>query len=917
MALTLALPLKVWAQARVAGPETLAGTIFTGSGVELPGATVFLKGTFIGTSTNAEGRFSLQVPQFNPPVTLVVSFMGYITKEVELSAPSMELSITLEPSPSALNEVVVAASRVEEAILRAPVTIEKVSRQQLEKIATPEILGGLGQFKGIDVNSASMLFTSVSTRGFNTAKSERIVQLFDYADMQLPSLSLSPGNMVGIPELDMESIEIVHGPASALYGSNALNGVVLFNSKDPFTYTGLSARLRGGQRDYFDGQLRYAVRLSPKVALKFNGSLLSAKEWIADDYSASSNSRFPTGSPRGWDAINRYGDIILADNNPANPELYRFGVQVPGFTERELLANDDHTRSYRVMGTLAYLIRDDLKLTVEAKRAVATSTYQNFSRFRLRDFGTNQFRAELKNSRGFLRVYSTQDFSGQSYELESLAGFLATSRISDDPSIRFNYAEQYMNDYINAYYQFRQNQPSGSQPQNQEALAAARAVADAQWQQRAGSARIQQQRESIIANDVLRTGSRIRFGSFMYDASLQYRFALPFELDLTTGGAYREYRLGSEGRYFSDTPGNRIRNYEYGAYAQLTKPLLDQHLKLAVAGRVDNFQNFDAAFSPRASAVVSLGAKRQHNFRLNYSSAFRAPSAPEQYYAIDLPRYFVSGNLTGFRGYSFLNVDPATGRPEVLVARNPMTGQLTVNPRSPAFEQAIDPLRLERVGTFEIGYRGMLFDKLDFDGSLYWSRYNDFVGATNILSNVDGSRPTTQQLTDEQNYQSGYTVSGSRTRFVYAWVNNPAPVDTRGATVGAVYYWMKQLNISANYTYSQLTNEPRPYGAFNLSSFFNTPTHKYNVGANGLLARNLSYSANYRWVEGHFQEMPFANGNVKTYSTIDAQLDYSVPRYKSTLQLGVSNLLDGNNVQIVAGPKIGRLAFLGLLVDVK
>ena len=99
--------------------------------------------------------------------------------------------------------------------------------------------------------------------------------------------------------------------------------------------------------------------------------------------------------------------------------------------------------------------------------------------------------------------------------------------------------------------------------------------------------------------------------------------------------------------------GERIGNYEYGAYAQASKALLDERLKLAVAGRVDQFQNFGTAFSPRASVVYSLGADKQHNFRASFSRAFRAPTQNDQYIRLDVGRAILLGNVGGgFNGYT-------------------------------------------------------------------------------------------------------------------------------------------------------------------------------------------------------------------------------------------------------------------------
>ncbi|ALD20530.1 hypothetical protein AM218_03955 [Hymenobacter sp. DG25A] len=881
--------------------RTLGGTVLTNTGEPLPGATVFIKGTYIGTSTNQVGKFSLNASFEAGPIELVIAYVGYESQVIQLPQADNLLSITLAPSVNLLNETVVSASRVEENILRAPVTIDKVSGRQIERISTPEVLAGLGQLAGVDVNSASMLFTSISTRGFNTAKSERVIQLVDYMDTALPSLNLSPGNLVGIPELDMESIEIIHGPASALYGANALSGVILFNSKDPFVYDGLSVRLRGGERNLLDGQLRYAKKLGEKWAIKLNASAFEANDWIASNFAAAGSSVNPAGSPLGYDAVNRYGELSNVytpyQDNPAfgykvNPELYGKTVYMPGFTEQELIGKDQKTRSYRLQGAVSYLIKDDLKLTLEAKRGVGTSTYQNLSRFRIKGLGTNQYRAELKNSKGFLRAYSTEDFTGNSYELTQLSAQILNSPTTEGGSVK--YYQQYFYVYNQAY-----NQARAANLSVEQAQAAAQGAADA-TQVKSTDARFTTLRDKISTDDQPGRGAQQNFNSFLNDISAQRSFHLSDAgTDLIVGGAYREYRLGSDGKLFADTEGKRIANHEYGAYSQLTQTLLDERLKLAFAGRVDFFKNFDASFSPRASAVYSLGESKQHNFRASYGQAFRSPSQTDQYLRSDVGSFILLGNVgNGFQGYNFTN---AAGQPYM-----PGTSLQ-------GYELSLDKLRLERVNTFEVGYKGAILPNVYVDASYFRSRYNDFIGGVAFVGNVDGTRPTPQQV--NAGLASGFTdASASPARIIFASYNSAQEVRTQGATFSLTYYLNKALNLGGNYSLNVLERDNLPTG---FRTFFNTPKHKYNLNVGGTVLHNLTYSVNYRWVEGHTQEMPFATGRVHTYRTTDAYLGYTVPKLATTLQAGVSNMFNTNNIQIIGGPQIGRLAYLGVLVNVK
>ena len=134
------------------------------------------------------------------------------------------------------------------------------------------------------------------------------------------------------------------------------------------------------------------------------------------------------------------------------------------------------------------------------------------------------------------------------------------------------------------------------------------------------------------------------------------------------GGAYREYRLDAT-RLFETNEGRSIRNYEYGGYAQLTKTVLNERLKLAAAGRLDEFKNFGRAFSPRASAVYSLGSDKQHNFRASDSRAFRSPTQYDQYVNIDRGAAVSRGNVgAGYQGYS---TALGANLPQIFTSANP------------------------------------------------------------------------------------------------------------------------------------------------------------------------------------------------------------------------------------------------------
>ncbi|MCB2380021.1 TonB-dependent receptor [Hymenobacter sp. BT635] len=861
---------RAWAQDDV----TVSGVVQTETGEALPGATVFVKGTFIGSSTDRDGKFQLRADFSTPPVVLSVSFVGYESREITLQQPDQAVKVQLKINSVLTSEVIASASRVEEGILQAPVTVEKLNAQQVERITTADLQGGLSQYKGIDVNSSSLLMNSISTRGFNSAKSERLIQLTDYFDTQSPSLNLNAGNLTGLSELDVESVEIIHGPASALYGANAFNGVLLLNSKDPFVSEGLSVRVRGGERSYFDGQLRYAKKLGEKFAFKIVGSYTKANDWLAENYGANSTvierANNAEGSPLGYDAVNRYGDIGRFTFPSTAPEGVRGKtIFLPGYTEKELIGEDDQAKSLKVHPTLSYLLTDNIKMTVGANYARGTATYQSSSRYRLRDFGTNQLHGEIKGANWFLRGQTVQDFGANSYDLTFLGGYIQGSKISPDGT-GMSYAERYYATYLSEF-------------QKGKTLEQAQAAANATLL-KPSDPRFQELRSNIISDPTPGKGAQLNPSSYLNEGNAQYNFTLTEKTSLIVGGAYRKFRLGSNGNFFSDD-NERIQNYELGGYGQLSHTMLNDRLKLALAGRVDDFKNFKPAFSPRASAVYSAGANKEHNFRASFGRAFRSPTQLDQYVRIDIGQVVLLGNV----GNGFQGVNTTTQAP-VDIAK----------------------LKLERLNTFEVGYKGTFQEKMVVDVNYFRSYYNDFIGAQRFIGNRDGSRPTKEQLAAGAPTQ--YREAASQTRVLQVWTNARQEVQTQGAALGLSYNVSRPLTITANYSLNLLDESKLPEG---FQAFFNTPKHKYNVGANGLVSRHFNYSVNYRWAQGHLYEMPFAVGTLDDYSSVDAYVGYVIPKAFTTIQVGGSNLFNANNTQVYGGPNIGRLIFAGLLIDIK
>ncbi|HEY5824666.1 MAG TPA: carboxypeptidase-like regulatory domain-containing protein, partial [Cyclobacteriaceae bacterium] len=218
----------------------ISGVVKDEKGEGLAGVNLIIKGRVIGTVTDINGNFNLTVND-NPPMTVVISFIGYATQEIQITNSSpTALDIKMEEQTLLGQEVVVSASRVEERIMESPVSIEKMDILAVQSTPADNYYKGIANLKGVDVTTSSINFQIINTRGFGSTGNTRFVQLTDGMDTQAPALNFPIGNLNGPSELDVESLELIPGASSALYGPNAFNGILLVNSKSAFDYQGLS-----------------------------------------------------------------------------------------------------------------------------------------------------------------------------------------------------------------------------------------------------------------------------------------------------------------------------------------------------------------------------------------------------------------------------------------------------------------------------------------------------------------------------------------------------------------------------------------------------------------------------------------------------------------------------------------------------
>lgn len=664
-----------FAQTMVSGTITDADTKET-----LVGVNVLIKGKVAGTISDLSGKFSLNVNQ-TPPFTLIFSMVGYNSQEVEVTGANEKFDIQLAETAILGQEVVVSASRVEESVMKSPVSVEKMDIIAIRDAPQASFYDAINNMKGVEMSTQSLMFKSFNTRGFNANGNVRTVQLIDGMDNQAPGLNFAVGNIVGISELDLESVELLPGASSALYGPNAINGILLMNSKSPFLYQGLSASVKTGimsedQRTkastgFYNASLRYAKAFNNKFAFKVNFEYLTADDWQANDFrdqSLLNESTIENGTRDnnpGYNGVNSYGDETNVNMISVAQSMVQAGVLpaaalgiIPntsvsrtGYYERDIA--DYGTKSLKFNAALHYRINDNIEAVLQGNLGFGTTVYTGADRYSLKDFMMGQYKAELKGSNWYVRAYTTQERSGDAFAVGTAAQGINEA---------WKPSQLWFPQYVGAYAQAM----LGGLDAN-AAHGAARAFAD-EGRLMPGSAGFNETLTDVtsrpIPGNASGVGAKFVDKTNLYHFEGSYNFAEQIKFaEFVVGANYRIYDLNSNGTIFAvDENGQEFNIKEYGGYVQGSKNLFNDKFKLTASARYDKNENFAGQWSPRVSGVFTTG---NHNFRASYQTGFRIPTNQDQYINLNTPQAQLIGglpflanryNLTTNKGYTLANV---------------------------------------------------------------------------------------------------------------------------------------------------------------------------------------------------------------------------------------------------------------------
>jgi outer membrane receptor protein involved in Fe transport len=931
------------------------------------GANITIKGTTEGTVTDVDGKFELTTSQ-PVPFTLVVTMIGMASTELQVEGSRDDITITMAEESSILNDVVVAASRVEEKLLESPVTIEKMDARAIKTSSSNDYYDDLSKLKGVQTINGSMTLTSVNTRGFGGISNTRFVQLMDGMDNAAPLLNFPTGNIVGIGELDIANVELLPGAASALYGPNAFNGILLMNSKNPFDYPGFSAQVKGGFAQANNGYgvkplgsagLRIAHIFKRNnadyVAIKANFSIFQGTDWYANDYTTdrSLGTTDNVNSPN-FDGMNLYGDetrvfvpygarrsvyigsaskilqsfgfpqptadAIATSKVDSVSSLLSFDLRRFGIPEDQLL---DNHKAQSVKGDFGVYYRPfknkSYEFSYNYRIGYGNSVYQGSERYALRNFTQQFHKAEIRGQDFFIRSYMSQTHDGDSYNLSALGAYVYDTRTWAGSYIGY-YLGQVLGTALQtsaanalSYY---------SDPAVLQALQdSSKAAATRPW----SSLSSEEQQAKI---EEVRTGLFQRGGAGFIDNSRLFHTEAMVDLsrwtgkiiDVQIGGNHRMYSLYTAGTVFNEDPNgtghfNRIKIQEYGIFLQLQRRLFSDHLRIQASIRYDRNENFKSkdvflkGISPRGAVVVSLGKNRQHNIRASYQTGFRNPDSQAQYIFFPTANILLGGTKENAERYGIYNggaytLESYNAFVETYLAGSPNFSLLKI--------ANFDFVKPENLQVVELGYKGIFANKVLVDLNGYFNIYKNFITQITVVSR-DSTFHQGQVLPGLNNVLAGNAEQPTTWR---PYVNIPGKTYSWGTGIGVTYMVTKGFLIRGSYNYmdykvpgTQTVGTARDLG-------FNASKHQFFVGVQGNnIWKGLGFAVDYRWQTAIDWSSDFADGTVPARGSLDANISYTVDKAMTTFKIGATNIAGPEYNTNVGGPLIGRTFYASITFD--
>lgn len=944
--------LTMWSQTQV------SGTVSDADGQPLPGANIVLDGS-TGAVSDFDGNFTLSTDQ-QPPFTLTVSSVGFESTSVEFTSASGSLAIQLSEGSTQLDEIVVSASRFAQRIFESPVTVEKFNVQQIAATPAADYFSGLEEIRGIQVNKGGLVFSQVNTRGFGTLYNEGFVTLVDGMDNQAPIFGFAIGNLIGLNELDVQSIEVLPGAASALYGADAYKGIMFMNSKSPFDDTGVSAYVKSGitsqdvsgQNEFTDLGVRLAHAFSDKFAIKATYSNIEGTDWeAADTRPIDADGRIVDGvNPLDptYNGVNVYGDelgqsvdftdafagnVIPADYAALAPlfagddATYTdfFGptqlINFSGYDEKDL--TDGETSNYKYNVEAAYRPSDNLEITLGTRQGGGKIILQGLSRYTIDDFKMTQNKLEVNWGKLNVKAYTTEEDAGGSYDTNA-AGLLmflsqpdASGNFPHAPNDAFAGVTNWYTMYVGGFFT-AMNQANPALVPTILGAAATGALSDANGD---GAVNIYDMGVSSLMpfHNAGRTYANTNLhqpGDGVYETVLDgiksgaakltdNTKTQSFELnyDLTDRIDFADILVGGSFRNTDlNTQGTVLTDYDgsisYYQYGMYTQAKKDLG-KLTLTGsvRYDKSEFFDAVFTPRLGALYSISDNQ--NLRVSYQTGFRNPTNQDQYIGL-------RGSRTVLMGSSPDSVDrfnmPFQRASDGAVYN--VTGDIVfataLNPMTYQ-SQEMKNVEPEYIVSYDIGYR-FNTPTTSFDIAAYLSQYDNFIATQDVWIPLLYNGQTVAEALGNQDVFP-FSVDG----------NVDEEISSYGVSVAVNQALTQKIGMNMSYEFNDLDYTPSSATSL-FEPAFNTPEHRFKVSVVGKNIKDfIGFNVGLRSNSEYDYQASFIDETIKANTVIDAQISFNLKdSINSVIKVGGTNIGGDDYVSLVGSGMIGQMTYVSL-----
>ena len=248
----------------------------------LVGANILIDGTTEGTTTNFDGSF-LFTTERSFPLQLIISYIGHESQTLMIT-DGTPINLRLKSASLITDEVIISASRRAEKLQEAPAAVSVIGTKEIANSGgaiTP--IRSLINQPGVELQQQTGQRINLALRGSSSVFATSVFPMLDYRSLISPGVEFFDSQNSPINNIDLERIEVVLGPGSALYGPDVTSGVVHFISKDPFTHPGTTVELIFGEMNTFKSAIRHAGHSkNGKFGYKVNARYGSGTDFALD-----------------------------------------------------------------------------------------------------------------------------------------------------------------------------------------------------------------------------------------------------------------------------------------------------------------------------------------------------------------------------------------------------------------------------------------------------------------------------------------------------------------------------------------------------------------------------------------------------------------------------------------------------------